>query len=190
MFGSNSITGRLGVLAVVSSLALAGCSSTGASTYGDSDPATLLALGVDSHGEQVGAAWPSIPHSNQVSLKGDPSKRYLQLGKESFRGDNFGLSERYFRKAVEARPDNAAAWAGLAASYDQLGRFDLSDRAYDALARLRKGDARVINNRGYSYLLRGDYAKAEEYLKRAQAINPGLAEIDGNLQLLQEVRSS
>lgn len=189
---SKSALFRAAALAALTGICLAGCTSTsGMSSHDDlGDPASLLALGVDNFGNQIGAAWPSIPQSNQVSLKGDQSRRYLQLGKENFRNANFGTAERYFRKAVEIRPDSTGAWMGLAASYDQLGRFDLADRAYDALAKLRNGDARIINNRGYSYLLRGDYAKAEEYLKKAQSIDPSLVEVDGNLQLLEEVINS
>jgi Flp pilus assembly protein TadD len=114
----------------------------------------------------------------------------LQLGKESFRDANYGLAEKYFRKAVEIRPDNATAWAGLAASYDELGRFDLADRAYEQLIKLKGNDARTLNNRGYSYLLRGDYKRAKEMLERAQAIDPGLEEIQGNLTLLDKIRAS
>ena len=83
-----------------------------------------------------------------------------------------------------------AAWIGLAASYDELGRFDFADRAYEQIAKLKKEDARILNNRGYSYLLRGDYKKAETYLKRAQALDPALEEVQGNLDLLDRIGRS
>ena len=184
---------RVFALAVVSSLVLTGCNSTGSSSHLDATSTSTVEpqnLGVDSHGGIVGAAWPSIPASNQASLKGDQSKRFLELGREDFKGDNFGNAEGNFRRAVETRPDSFEAWAGLAASYDQLGRFDLADRAYDQLLKLRKDDARVMNNRGYSYLLRGDYAKAESWLEKAQMKEPGLEEVEGNLHLLAKVRDS
>lgn len=180
-------------LAALSGLVLTGCNTTALSTHGDATQTGAVqsaSLGVDSHGGIVGAAWPSIPASNQASLKGDSSKAFLERGREDFRGDNFGNAERNFRKAVEIRPDSYEAWAGLAASYDQLGRFDLADRAYDQLLKLRKSDARVMNNRGYSYLLRGDYAKAESWFEKAQAKEPGLEEVEGNLHLLAKVRDS
>lgn len=178
--------GRATALAAIAMLALSGCSTSAVSTHG----APHAGLGIDNHGNQIASAWPAIPPSDRVGLLGDPSRRQIELGKEAFRGDNFGLAEKHFRKAVELRPDSATGWAGLAAAYDQLGRFDLADRAYDQLARLRGEDARVVNNRGYSYLLRGDYEKAERYLKRAQAIDPLLEEVDGNLHLLAKVRST
>ena len=185
---------RMTAFAILCTAGLAGCSTTATSTYGQDDSITgstaRQELGVDHHGERIGAAWPSIPHSNQISLKGDQSRRELQLGQENFHNANYGAAEMHFRRAVEMRPDSAGAWAGLAASYDQLGRFDLADRAYTQLGKLRKNDARVANNHGYSYLLRGDYKNAEIYLKKAQQLDPLLEEATGNLQLLNEVANS
>jgi tetratricopeptide (TPR) repeat protein len=97
------------------------------------------------------------------------------VAKENFRQGNYGLAERYFRRAVEAAPKDAEAWLGLAASYDRLKRFDLADRAYDQL-----------DNIGYSYMLRGDYVRARETLLSAQAKDPGNPYIQNNLALLEE----
>jgi Flp pilus assembly protein TadD len=183
---------RATALVAVLAMPLAGCETTGASSH--LTDATLTNtigdLGVDSHGNRIASANPSLPWSNQVSLKGDQSAQLLQLGRESYHDANFGMSEKYFRKAVEIRPDNIGAWVGLAASYDELGRFDFADRAYDQIAKLHKEDARLLNNRGYSYLLRGDYAKAASYLKRAEALDPSLEEVQGNLDLLARIRDS
>src|SRR5262249_18841631 len=57
-----------------------------------------------------------------------PSDDYLRMGKVYFREGNYGLAEEKFRKAVEVTPKDAEAWLGLAASYDQLRRFDLADK--------------------------------------------------------------
>ena len=79
----------------------------------------------------------------------------LSVAKQQFRLENYGLAERYFRRAVEARAGDAEAWLGLAASYDRLKRFDLADRAYDQLVRLVGPTPEVLNNQGFSYILRG-----------------------------------
>jgi Flp pilus assembly protein TadD len=176
---------RAGLAAICIALPLAGCQTTGASTNGGPIP-----LGDDRHGNLVGENNATIPWSNQASLKGDPSARALELGREAFRDANYGTSEKHFRQAAELRADNAAAWLGLAASYDQLGRFDLADRAYDQLVKLKPKDARVLNNRGYSYLLRGDYKQARRMFDAALAIDPSLEEVQGNLHLLEKVRQS
>ena len=49
---------------------------------------------------------------------------------------NYGLAEQHYRRAVEATHQKGSAWIGLAASYDQLGRFDLADLAYRHAIRL------------------------------------------------------
>ncbi|TMJ35509.1 MAG: tetratricopeptide repeat protein, partial [Alphaproteobacteria bacterium] len=59
-----------------------------------------------------------------------PSDDYIRMGKVHFRNGDYGLAEQKFRKAVEVTPKDAEAWLGLAASYDQLRRFDLADNAY------------------------------------------------------------
>src|SRR5262249_10814437 len=65
-----------------------------------------------------------------------PSDDYLRMGKVYFRSGNYGSAEEKFRKAVEVTPKDAEAWLGLAASYDQLRRFDLADKAYDKVLAL------------------------------------------------------
>ncbi len=82
----------------------------------------------------------------------------LSLGKKYFRAANFGLAETHFRRAVELHPRDPEAWVGLAASYDRLRRFDLADRAYDQAMKIVGPTPEILNNKGYSYMLRGDYA--------------------------------
>ena len=126
------------------------------------------------------------PAFHHVSVKGDPSKVFVTAGQEHFANQNYGLALENFEKAVESSSDNASAWLGLAASYDQLGKFKNADRAYEQLVQLKAGNARVYNNIGYSYLLRGDYPKARQYLSRAQDIDPSLEEVQGNIHLLEK----
>src|SRR5262249_55276967 len=97
-------------------------------------------------------------------LVGDDPNDDDQLGKKYFRSNNFGLAERSFRLAVEKHPDDAGAWVALAASYDRLRRFDLADRAYAQAIRLIGPTAQILNDQGFSYMLRGDYARARKKL--------------------------
>ena len=62
---------------------------------------------------------------------------------------SYGLSEKFFRKSVELHPTNAEAWLGLAASYDQLGLFKRSDRAYHQAIKLVGPKPAILNNQGY-----------------------------------------
>jgi Flp pilus assembly protein TadD len=114
----------------------------------------------------------------------DLSRTDLVAGRDHFRAANYGLAEKHFRKAVELRAENAEAWMGLAASYDQLGRFDFADRAYDQLVKLAGRQPRIVNNMGYSQLLRGEKAKARALLAEASAALPGDPVVEANLRLL------
>ncbi|WP_274629522.1 tetratricopeptide repeat protein [Arvimicrobium flavum] len=114
----------------------------------------------------------------------DISATDLDKGKAQFRDANYGLAEKHFRKAVELRASNAEAWMGLAASYDELGRFDFADRAYDQLLKVAGRKPQVINNMGYSQLLRGNRTKAKELLLEARSGMSDTTVVDANLALL------
>jgi Flp pilus assembly protein TadD len=119
-------------------------------------------------------------------LGADPNDD-LSLAKKYFRQGSYGLAERQFRKTVELHPKDAEAWLGLAASYDRLKRFDLADRAYAQAIRLVGATPEILNNQGFSYMLRGDYGRARTTLLAAQAKDPANPYIRNNLQMLREV---
>ncbi len=113
-----------------------------------------------------------------------PSERALSKGKRYYRDGDYGLAEQSFRLAIEEDRNNSEAWLGLAASYDRLRRFDQADRAYKVLLKMVGQTPTVLNNRGYHYILRGDYASARQTLAAAQAADPGNPFIRNNLSLL------
>jgi Tfp pilus assembly protein PilF len=119
-------------------------------------------------------------------LVGDDPNDDLQRGKRYFRANNFGLAEKSFRSAVERHPRDAEAWVGLAACYDRLHRFDLADRAYAQAVRLIGATPEILNDQGFSYMLRGDYARARQKLMQAQLKDPANPYVRANLQLLEE----
>jgi Flp pilus assembly protein TadD len=116
---------------------------------------------------------------------GGESNDDVAVAKRHFRENNYGLAERHFRRAVEAKPDDAEAWVGLGAAYDQLKRFELADRAYEQAARLIGPSPEILNNQGYSLMLRGEYEKARAKLLEAQALDPDNPYVQSNLALLQ-----
>lgn len=110
----------------------------------------------------------------------------LKAGKAQFEDGNYGLAEKHFRKAVELRADSAPAWMGLAASYDQLGRFDFADRAYGELVKIAGRQPRIVNNMGYSQYLRGNTAQARKLYLEARKGMSDTAIVDANLKLLDK----
>lgn len=179
---------ELKVLACLACLAgLGGCStsgttgSTGASSL-DGAPETTGSVGSPPPGVVV---MPNDTPPN-TGLEGDNPKDDLNLGKKHYRDGSFGLAEEHFRRAVQKGPQTIEAWIGLAASYDKLKRFDLADRAYAQAIRLAGPTPEILNNQGYSYLLRGDRRRARAKLLEAQAKDPENPYIQNNLNLLSE----
>lgn len=113
------------------------------------------------------------------------SNEVNRLAREDLAAGNYGLAERHFRTAVERNKDDAPSWIGLAAAYDNLGRFELADRAYDQAIRLSGETVAILNNRGYSFLLRGDQKRALAQFERALARDPSNVVIRNNIQLLK-----
>jgi Flp pilus assembly protein TadD len=149
-------------------LDLAGCEPMGESlpTIGISDPSTTMTV--------------EEPDDVKYYASDEP----LRLATEHFNRGHFGLAERYFRDAVEKAPRDVAAWVGLAASYDRLARFDLADRAYASAIGLAGETTQILNNQGYSYMLRGDVKKARERFMKAAQREPNNPMIANNLRLL------
>lgn len=129
-----------------------------------------------------------VPTNDAAAAILDPSDD-LALGKRLFRDDNVGLAATHFRRAIEkgqgTRDKSAEAWLGLAASYDRLRRFDLADRAYQRVIALLGPTPEILNNQGYSYLLRGDYKRARVALDAARAKDPDSVRVRNNLDLLE-----
>src|SRR5882724_4492307 len=173
--------GRVLVATLVGPLLLGGCETS--SKLGDffgtkavDDPQTSASV------PYSGEATSEAPNASGL-LGADPYDE-LNTGKKLYRAANYGLAERHFRRAVEARPKDAEAWVGLAASYDQLRRFELADRAYNQAIGIVGKTPEVLNNQGYSYMLRGDYARARVTLMQAKAMDPANPYVQNNLDLL------
>ena len=108
----------------------------------------------------------------------------VQKGFRHFYSGDFGNAQKYFQEAVEKTPRDATAWVGLAASYDRLRRFDLADEAYAQAISLGGESIQILNNQGYSYLLRGDFDNARSKFLKAYEIDPTDPTIKNNLVLL------
>ena len=125
-----------------------------------------------------------VTGQNPGDVKYYPSDQPVRLGIQRFYEGNFGLAQQYFQDAVEKSPNDVTAWIGLAASYDRLGRFDLADHAYAAAAKLEGETPRLLNNEGYSYMLRGDLKAAQAKFQRALKLDPNNQTTLNNIKLL------
>src|SRR5947208_5417722 len=140
--------------------ALAGCETVQEATVRD---AAMLA--------PVAPAGPD-PVQEPTDVKYYASDEPVRMGLEHFNRGNFGISQRYFKDAVEKAPKDVTAWIGLAASYDRLRRFDLADQAYAQALRLGGETVQVLNDQGYSYMLRGNLNAARRKFAKASDSHP------------------
>jgi Flp pilus assembly protein TadD len=185
---------RVGVvraLVLVACVWLAGCETTGVKLpFGNSDPNAPQDGSADTTGSIAGGpATETVitgPTPSSTGMSGEEPRSDLQIGKRYYRENQFGNAEKHFRRAVEQSPKDLEAWIGLAASYDKLKRFDLADRAYAQAIRLGGPTPEILNNQGYSYMLRGDRHRARQILLAAQAKDPTNPYIKNNLDMLDE----
>ncbi len=132
---------------------------------------------------------PVDPVQEPTDVKYYASDEPVRMGLEHFNRGSYGLAQRYFKDAVEKAPKDVTAWVGLAASYDRLRRFDLADQAYAQAIRLGGVTVQVLNDQGYSYMLRGDLSGARKKFHKAYALDPGNVTIANNLELLDGSRA-
>ncbi|WP_249144923.1 tetratricopeptide repeat protein [Bradyrhizobium sp. AUGA SZCCT0274] len=128
------------------------------------------------------------PVQEPTDVKYYPSDEPVRLGLEHFNRGSYGISQRYFKDAVEKSPKDLTAWMGLAASYDRLRRFDLADQAYAQATKLGGETVQLLNDQGYSYMLRGNLNAARRKFERAYSLDPTNAVIINNLELLNGSR--
>jgi Flp pilus assembly protein TadD len=147
-------------LALLAALALAGCSGDG------------------------GITTQSIDQSDPRVI-GEP----VTEGRAHLQRKDYGLAEKSFKAAIEANPKSINGWAGLAASFDGLRRFDMAEMAFDQVVKLSGHTPEVLNNLGYHYLLKGDRQQARRYLQAAAEKDPNNTLILSNLKLLESSKS-
>lgn len=126
----------------------------------------------------------SAPAIAAPVLPGTDGKDDVSRGREQFRAGNYAEAESAFDRAAKMNPRDSEAWLGLAACYDRMRRFELADRAYVQAMSIKGPTSEILNNQGYSYLLRGDLARARTTLTAAQKKDPGNKYVQNNLQLL------
>jgi len=128
------------------------------------------------------------PVQEPTDVKYYPSDQPVRMGLEHFNRGNYGIAQQYFKDAVEKSPRDLTAWSGLAASYDRIRRFDLADQAYAQVIRLGGVTVEVLNNQGYSYMLRGNLTAARRKFDQAYSLDPANPVVANNLELLNGSR--
>lgn len=126
---------------------------------------------------------PAPETTQSTEIPGDSS---LIKAQRHFHQQEYGLSEKLFRQASADNPKSLDALLGLAASYDQLKRFDLATKTYRRAIKIGGRSPVILNNWGYSYLLRGNVFEARKKFLAAYELEPKNKAVNANLDLLRE----
>ena len=165
MTARNRSRGSLRQLAALSTLAL---SLAGCSTLGEllADPA-------------------AAEHGPPTAGPAGDFETSMTHGKASFAAGNYGIALGQFQQALLVKPDSVRALNAIAATYDQLRNFTAADQYYMRAFRLAPSSPDLLNNVGYSHVLRGDTAGAQSYFALAKSLDPGNQVLAANLRLAQ-----
>jgi tetratricopeptide (TPR) repeat protein len=98
---------------------------------------------------------------------------WCEIGYQAALANEFRAAARAFHKAVEMKPDLAAAWAGMGVVYVSLGQFGKAVSAGREAVRLAPQDARAWLALGDGYGGLGDYEKQLKAFQEAIRAEPG-----------------
>ena len=94
----------------------------------------------------------------------------LDAGRNFFRRGEYALATVSFRRSLREDGENVDAYNGLAASYDQLNRFDLSRRYYELALAIAPEDGRVLRNLARSFARQGETFAARKLFEEVTAL--------------------
>ena len=95
----------------------------------------------------------------------------------------YGLAIDALSRVLHDDPSNVRALNLIAEAYDRLHRYDLADRYHARALEVDPNSVAALNNWGFSYLVRGNKARAVELLERAEAIKRDQPIVLANLKL-------
>lgn len=141
---------------IISMVTLGGCAST---EYGDGT------LGADIYGTNVSE---------------------YERGKVDFAAQRYGLALKHFKQALIQASKDIKILNGLAATYDKMGRFDISKRYYQMALTVDPQSPETLNNFGYSYYMQRKHDVAKVLLREAAAKSNDKWTGHANLHLLNK----
>ena len=86
---------------------------------------------------------------------------------------DFKAANAAFNRAIDAAPNNSQALAGKAFISRRLGKFTEAARDLETAHRLDPLTYYLLPELALTYVLIGDFNKANEMMRRAQTLNPG-----------------
>lgn len=135
-------------------------------------------------GSLAAASCATAPEQVKVRPIADPGSKLRQGdglladAKGQFALGNVGLAIEGFRKASREHPDSAEAWAGLAACYDAMGRYDLAQSNYQAALAIAPRNVTLLTALAVSLERHGDRGAAAEIRNEVALLASASAALD------------
>jgi tetratricopeptide (TPR) repeat protein len=127
----------------------------------------------------AGGVRPVIAMDGQSMNVHDP----VENGRALLVTGQYGLAIDALSRVLHDDPNNPRTLTLLAEAYDRLHRYDLADRYHGEALRVDPNFVAALNNWGFSYLVRGDKARAVGLLERAAAVKQDHPVVAANLRL-------
>lgn len=140
---------------------------------------------VSRHDAVAAQTGPSTPGSPPVLL---PVSDHIERGERALNAGRLDEARQQFQAVLRQQPTHPRAHHMLAVIADLQHQFASAEQHYHAALQADVGNAAVIGDLGYSYLLQERYDLAEQYLTQARALDPSHTNASRNLALLYSKR--
>lgn len=111
------------------------------------------------------------------------AKLCMATGEELEKSGHLEQAAAEYELALQHQPKLPGAGKKLAACYARAHKYDEAIAQYKKDLAVSPRDPDILNDLGYTYYEKEDFATAEKYLRQAIAVKPGHQRANGNLGL-------
>ncbi|MEW6267756.1 MAG: tetratricopeptide repeat protein [Thermodesulfobacteriota bacterium] len=116
------------------------------------------------------------PTPGSRRAEGPSAEALANEGRLQAQAGEWAAAEASYRAAIARRADLPEAWNGLGHALKSQRRFDEAIAAYDEALRLRPSYPQALEYLGETYVMMGEFKKAEQVLARLRPLDAKLAD--------------
>ena len=119
--------------------------------------------------ELVKKVSPGIPPPYKKSAD---ARDFFLRGCSYYDLEMYNKAIKFYKKAIELKPDFTQAFVNLGVTYYKLGKYSNAIEIYKKAVRLNPQSTSIYNKLGSTYIIHGSYSKALDSFKKAIEIDP------------------
>jgi Flp pilus assembly protein TadD len=131
-----------------------------------------------------------VRYQQLLAIAPDDPMLAERAGISALRLGNVAVGAVLIERATKLPNASWHAWNARGVVADMQRDWPQADKAYAKATELAPNEAEVINNQGWSQLLRGDWTKAVGLFEKAAALDPKSTRIANNLELARAALAS